>query len=164
MAFFLSDSSTPYFCGSNYKNINSKKKTMSYSFFSSSDTLSSKRSQLQQGRQNSLEAMQLIKENSEILGRFCKRQDTRHNERTSPQPSPTDFKESPSTDFKESSSTDFKETSSTVFKDSQGTSPRGSYVVQSSPANKPITFNPFPNRQKKKPKEVGLKLGLYTTK
>jgi len=39
-----------------------------------------------------------------------------------------------------------------------------SYVVQSSPANKPITFNPFPNRQRKQPKEVGLKLGLYPLK
>jgi len=37
-------------------------------------------------------------------------------------------------------------------------------VMQRSPANKPITFNPFPNRQPKKPKEVGLKLGLYPPK
>jgi hypothetical protein len=111
--------------------------------FSSAETLSSKRSKLQQGRQNSLEAMQLIKENSEILERLSKRQEGLHNERTSPlTPSPTDFKDP----------------------GMKKTSPRGSYVVQSSPANKPITFNPFPNRQRKKPKEVGLKLGLYATK
>jgi hypothetical protein len=36
-------------------------------------------------------------------------------------------------------------------------------TLQSSPATKPITFNPFPNsgRTNRKPKEVGRKLGLY---
>jgi hypothetical protein len=39
--------------------------------------------------------------------------------------------------------------------------PKQFHKIDPSLANKPITFNPFPNRQKKKPKEVGLKLGLY---
>ena len=36
-------------------------------------------------------------------------------------------------------------------------------TLQSNPATKPITFNPFPNsaRANRKPKEVGRKLGLY---
>ena len=34
-------------------------------------------------------------------------------------------------------------------------------TLQSSPATKPITFNPFPSRTNRKPKEVGKKLGLY---
>ena len=38
-----------------------------------------------------------------------------------------------------------------------------SITLQSNPATKPITFNPFPNsaRANRKPKEVGRKLGLY---
>ena len=34
-------------------------------------------------------------------------------------------------------------------------------TLQSTPATKPITFNPFPSRSNRKPKEVGKKLGLY---
>ncbi len=34
-------------------------------------------------------------------------------------------------------------------------------TLQSNPATKPITFNPFPGRTNRKPKEVGRKLGLY---
>ena len=110
------------------------------SFYCSSDeTVSSKRSRLQHGRQNSSEAAkQLIKENNEILERLSKRQTSKT--------SPTDTKPSTSTTM-----------ASAPVKSAQ-------YVVQCSPANKPITFNPFPNRQKKKPKEVGLKLGLYPAK
>ena len=39
----------------------------------------------------------------------------------------------------------------------------GTVTLQSNPATKPITFNPFPNsaRANRKPKEVGRKLGLY---
>ena len=103
---------------------------------SSDDALSMKRTKLQEGRrQNSFEAMKLIKENNEILGRLSKRP-------------PGDSKTSP---------TDTKASQSTTSKSSQ-------FVARSSPANKPITFNPFPTRQKKKPKEVGLKLGLYSSK
>jgi hypothetical protein len=80
--------------------------------------------------------LQLIKENNEILERLSKRQTA--DAKTS--------KTSPTADSKAS------------------TSKPAQYVVQCSPANKPITFNPFPNRQKKKPKEVGLKLGLYPAK
>lgn len=40
---------------------------------------------------------------------------------------------------------------------------KNNITLQSSPATKPITFNPFPNcgRTNRKPKEVGRKLGLY---
>ena len=45
---------------------------------------------------------------------------------------------------------------------SHGSSKTSSNItLQSSPATKPITFNPFPSRTNRKPKEVGKKLGLY---
>ena len=48
---------------------------------------------------------------------------------------------------------------------STGSNPsvKSSITLQSNPATKPITFNPFPNsaRANRKPKEVGRKLGLY---
>ena len=45
---------------------------------------------------------------------------------------------------------------------SSNTSGSGSNItLQSNPATKPITFNPFPSRTNRKPKEVGKKLGLY---
>jgi hypothetical protein len=105
--------------------------------------------------------MQLIKENNEILERLSKRQSGHQNDVTSSTSPTNDFKDSisPTTDFKGSTSS-----LKTSPKSSMSSMSPMSYVVQSSPANKPITFNPFPNRQKKKPKEVGLKLGLYPAK
>jgi hypothetical protein len=94
-----------------------------------------------QGRQNSEEAIKLIKENSEILGRLARHQGS-FQEPDSPishfSPSPTDPQD--------------------LCVKSKCPS------VKTSQANKPITFNPFPKRQPKKPKEVGLKLGLYPNK
>ena len=46
---------------------------------------------------------------------------------------------------------------------SSNPSVKSTITLQSNPATKPITFNPFPNsaRATRKPKEVGRKLGLY---
>ena len=54
------------------------------------------------------------------------------------------------------------QTSSNGSSSNTGSPGSGSNItLQSNPATKPITFNPFPSRTNRKPKEVGKKLGLY---
>lgn len=79
-------------------------------------------------------ALQIINENSEILQKLMS-------------------KEKPK----------ISQTSSNGSSNSNYSTKTTAITLQSNPATKPITFNPFPNsaRANRKPKEVGRKLGLY---
>ncbi len=87
----------------------------------------------QESERSNDRALQLIQENSEILSRLLHQK----SEEVSPQSAPTLMGP--------------KRTNNV------------NRTIQSNPATRPITFNPFPNsaRANRKPKEVGRKLGLY---
>ena len=102
-------------------------------------------------------ALQIIKENSEILERLLNKKTTPCNpEQLEPlctKPANNQVQhvqQQPKRRISHTSSNGSSNGSSSV-------------TLQSNPATKPITFNPFPNsaRANRKPKEVGRKLGLY---
>ena len=105
-------------------------------------------------------ALQIIKENSEILERLLNKKTTPCNpEQLEPLSKPANNQvqhvqqQQPKRRISHTSSNG----------SSNGSSVKSSITLQSNPATKPITFNPFPNsaRANRKPKEVGRKLGLY---
>ena len=111
---------------------------------------------------NNQRALQIIKENSEILERLLSR-------KTSPMcnafengtPQLATVAAPAQNNNLQSKQRKISQTSSNGSSGSN--SVKSNITLQSNPATKPITFNPFPNsaRTNRKPKEVGRKLGLY---
>ena len=102
-------------------------------------------------------ALQIIKENSEILERLLNKKTTPCNpEQLEPLSKPANNQ------VQQVQQPNKRRISHTSSNGSSG-SVKSNITLQSNPATKPITFNPFPNsaRANRKPKEVGRKLGLY---
>ena len=102
-------------------------------------------------------ALQIIKENSEILERLL-------NKKTTPcNPDQLEPLSKPANHQVQQVQPNKRRISHTSSNGSSAGSVKSNITLQSNPATKPITFNPFPNsaRANRKPKEVGRKLGLY---
>ena len=132
---------------------------------------------------NNDRALQIIQENSEILGKLlskktspCSPGDPILNSTGCSPKDGTPYPECLGKTHNDSNgclgvpgsipmSTNKRKISHTSSNGSSSSNPsvKSQITLQSNPATKPITFNPFPNsaRANRKPKEVGRKLGLY---
>lgn len=100
-----------------------------------------------ESRSTSEKANEIIKENSEILDKILRKKSLDETKSLPPY----------GTEALDDTKPNVTMRCSTAYDQGVGSS------TMNQPASKTLTFNPFPNRVRR-PREVGLKLGLYSNK